>query len=133
MENRSPGAVDEYRRHWVDQVVSNSQPEGAPRYTDLRRLIDGATRDAAEQAVAAGHYPTEDRNDPRGDKFDDYLLRAIDPIRTFTGRSSARVIATTVRYGVTSRRSFSRRRISGCPSSCVVRSRASPEPTSKAV
>lgn len=81
MEIRSPGAVDEYRRHWVDQVVSNSQPEGAPRYTDLRRLIDGATRDAAEQAVAAGHYPTEDRKDLRGEKFDDYLHRAIDPIQ----------------------------------------------------
>ncbi|MFN3930865.1 MAG: hypothetical protein ACK4JY_03865 [Brevundimonas sp.] len=77
---KGPGEVDAYRRKWVEQVVSTMLAENRPRYSDIERLYDGATRDAAEQAVAAGVFPSEPTDRWKTPPFDDYLHKAVEPI-----------------------------------------------------
>ena len=77
---KSPTEVDAYRRKWVEQVVSTLLAENRPRYSDIERLYDGATRDAAEQAMVAGIFPSEATDRWETTKFDDYLHKAIEPI-----------------------------------------------------
>lgn len=77
---KSPIEVEEYRRKWVEQVVGATLGEDHPRYSEFERLVNGATRDAADQAVAAGIFPSEAQDRWKTTPFDEYLHRAIDPI-----------------------------------------------------
>lgn len=80
---KSSSEVDDYRRKWVDQVVGTMfLEENRPRYSDVERLINGATRDAAEQAVAAGVFPSEPTGRWDTAPFDRYLHDAVEPIQT---------------------------------------------------
>ena len=73
--------IDAYRRQWVDNAVSGIIGNDRPRNTELERLMDRATREAADQAVAAGHFPAKSGDRWHTSKFDEYLEGAVDPIR----------------------------------------------------
>lgn len=77
---KTPSEVEEYRRNWVDRVVETMLGEDRPRYSEFERLVNGATRDAADQAVEAGIFPSEPADRWKTPPFDDYLHRAVDPI-----------------------------------------------------
>lgn len=80
MKTQSRGAVEQYRRDYVAGVIANSLGKEHANYSDFERLINGATRDAADQAVAAGHFPSDSKMDPDSAAFEELLHQAIDPI-----------------------------------------------------
>lgn len=79
---KSPIEVEDYRRKWVDQVVGTMLEEHRPPYSDAERLINGATRDAAEHAVAAGVFPSEPTGRWETTPFDRYLHDAVETIQS---------------------------------------------------
>lgn len=77
---KSPYEVNEYRQEWAQNVIASMLGEDRPRYCEVSLAIDAATRDAAEQAVAAGVYPAVGTNSWETTEFDGYLRKAVEPI-----------------------------------------------------
>lgn len=81
MDFKSPYEVNEYRREWAEGVIASILGDDRPRYSEVSLAIDAATRDAADQAVAAGIFPTASTDIWKTTEFDGYLHKAVEPIQ----------------------------------------------------
>lgn len=72
--------VNEYRREWAQNFIASMLGEDHPRYCEASLVIDATTRDAAEQAVAAGVYPVASTDVWKTAEFDGFLRRSVEPI-----------------------------------------------------
>ncbi len=77
---KSPHEVNEYRREWAENFITAMLGEDRPRYCQVAVAVDAATREASEQAVAAGIYPIAISDSWEATEFDSYLRRAVEPI-----------------------------------------------------
>lgn len=73
-------AVDDYRRKWVENRVKSNLGDDPPRYSELARLIDNASSEAAEQAIEAGYSPDQKVDRYEQTHFDKHLSEAVEPI-----------------------------------------------------
>jgi hypothetical protein len=73
-------ATDEHRRKWVENQIAGQLGDNPPLYSELSNLLHKVSKEAAEQAVAAGYSPFEPTAEYYQSKFDKHLSEAIEPV-----------------------------------------------------